>query len=227
MVEDKVSNEEKVAINDTIAKVYLSWASDLMENEEFNEALTKIHDAVQYANSQEVEEQINETEENTLVAYSNSSGTEARVLMSSTAGEACRNGTPASSPLIGSDESSMKVYTYLPGIPVHLSKELTATTPASMHHVACIETEKRKVQTCPYRSSSTGKLYFLERHIWIWDVTLRDVLTGEIIGEKQLQGPSPSPCGRTENFSTRQFVKERVGDYPEEKLNNWLNSILK
>jgi hypothetical protein len=174
-----------------------------------------------------VEEQMEETEESTLLAYANSSGSEARLVMSSTAGEACKNGTPASSSLIGSDESSMKVYTYLPGTSVHLPDALTATTPASMHHVACIETEKRKVQTCPYRSSSTGKLYFLERYIWVWDVVLRDVLTGETIGERQLQGPSPSPCGRTESFTTGRFVKERVGDYPEEKLSDWLNSVLK
>ena len=104
-------------------------------------------------------------------------------------------------------------------------KSLFSATPASMRYVACIEEEERRIQQCPYRTSS-GQIYFVERYRIMWSVLVYDVLSGDKVGEEQLFGVDPAACTQTERFSIGQYVKKYYGDKPNDKLNEWLASLV-
>jgi tetratricopeptide (TPR) repeat protein len=209
--------KEKSEIADSIASVYLAWANDLRTKQQYIESLDKIKLAEKASKSAIITDQAQQSNADTITAFSNSSGSQAKKEMTTAAGLVCQ-GKAVSLPIFALDLESKKFFSA-----ANLPADLTAKTPAALHYVVCVTTSERKIQTCPYRNTVTYARYYLERYLTEWQVKVFNVLTGKLLSQNTFTGPYPKACPRTEYFSTYQTTKKYIGDKPETKaLHDWL-----
>jgi tetratricopeptide (TPR) repeat protein len=210
---------EKKEIADRVATVYLGWALDLRSKNSFLESIDKVNLAKKSSDANSITSQANKTYQDTIQAFSQSTGTQATKEMNTAAGLVCA-GKTVTLPIfaLNPDEKRFFSATVLP-------TDLVAKTPGSMHYVVCVTSTNRKIQTCPYRNTVTRIAYYVERYVVDWQVKVLDVMTGTVLAQNTFTGAYPKLCPYTESNTGWDFQnkKQYYGQKPDIKvLHDWL-----
>jgi hypothetical protein len=117
-----------------------------------------------------------------------------------------------------------------PGSTLTLPSELIARKPGEFVYAITIVDGTDRVEIKPYYPmycyfSSCAATNWLYRDVLWKRVLIRDVRTGEIVGERKFSGTYPRPGGSTENFSG--IYKTITGDPPKDKdIIAWIRYFL-
>jgi tetratricopeptide (TPR) repeat protein len=212
------TSAEKSNISEAVASTYLDWAQDLIRRNSFHEALEKIELARKASKVTVIEARSNQTYDDTVQAFSKSSGAQAKKEMETVVPLIC-SGKTVSLPIFALNPDEKKFFSA-----INLPGELQAKTPETLHYVVCRSVSERKIQTCgPYTSSSQPWIrLYIERYVIDWKVTVFDVLTGKVLAQNTFTGASPRLCRYTEHTSTKKLT----GDSPDIKvLHDWLSKL--
>jgi tetratricopeptide (TPR) repeat protein len=208
------TSAEKSNISEAVASTYLDWAQDLIKKNSFHEALEKIELARKASKVAVIEARSNQTYDDTVQAFSKSSGAQAKKEMEAVVPLIC-SGKTVSLPIFALNPDEKKFFSA-----INLPGELQAKTPETLHYVVCRSISERKIQTCgPYISQKYGTRHYIERYVIDWKVTVFDVLTDKVLSQNTFTGSYPRVCRYTEQMSTKKLI----GDSPDMKvLHNWL-----
>jgi len=227
-LQQRLASNERDEVKTWISDAYMRWAEALQDEDDFTQALEKIDSAKTYATNDSQKAGVEKLNSTVTSNYAHSNGKQAREVMGSAASYVCKNSAPFSSSLIAFDNQDNKVFfsvSYITGSLYSLPKTLTATTPASMHYVACVTRTKALLQTCPYRTAS-AKIYYVQRYRVSWDVILRDAKTGEKLGQQLFNGTTPKACPYRETFSLSSTTKTYIGDNPVAAVETWIKKLM-
>jgi hypothetical protein len=112
----------------------------------------------------------------------------------------CKHHIQPRLPIYGLNNDSVLAGLY--GIDVELPENIAATTPGSLHYVACVIEDTKVVGAAVHAIGSfyfdPNLPYFLvpvnyERHQYIWTVSLRETETGDEFTTTTLEGGDPPP----------------------------------
>ena len=226
-----VSKAEDVpARQDVLSQAYLQWAEDLRGAEDFLSALDRIELAKNSAASNATKANIDARRAETLTAFSQSDGTQARQIMDETVKALCLDGKPAQSPIIAMDSNTVRAYPLLTALygsvnrsDLVLSDQVAAQTPGSFHYAVCLRGDERQIQYCPY----TGG-YHIERWQYYWSVKLQDVGSGKVYKQTEIAGGTPATCPGSYLFTRGITTETFYGSAPKDgDLDAWLSKVLK
>ena len=227
-LQKRLASDGQDEVKTLISNAYMRWADALQEEGSFTEALEKVQSAKTYATDDSQKSAVEKLNSTVTSNYAQSDGKQAQAVMGDAASYICKNGAPFSSSLIAFNNKDIKVFfsvSYISGSLYSLPKTLNATTPASMHYVACVTRKKTLLQTCPYRTASF-KIYYVQRYRVSWDVILRDATTGEKLGQQLFNGSYPQLCQYRETFSTLLTTKTYTGDNPVTAVEAWIKKLM-
>lgn len=214
---------------DALINGHIQWALHLNTLEDFHASLDRLEIAADLPSSPLMIEKIEAAREETYLAFSTSSGTQATQEMRDILERICEDGRKPKLPIFGINKDLVGVGVY--GVDAKLSEALTPTTPGEMHYVACIEPQKKVVAEdmsfTPVIITNTSFLHIplLRQRIQVfWKVTLFDILTGREIKMTVLPGgtPPPFPTARAD------YTNGRYEGAPPTtvELNTWLQAAL-
>ncbi len=207
-----------------LPEAYLAWGEELSEQQQYLLALEKYSAIKDLDIDANLREDTEEQYEATLLLLAYDTGTDGSAVVAEAKKQACDGEIPTN-PSVGllKDESP-KVQScsinYMASYPAWLSTDLTATSPGEFRYVIIGEGSSRVVQTCAYDGG-----YKLERRQIYNDLSIVDILTGEVVAERTFYGPAPESCPFVYIFhSTTDWL---VGDLvDEDTINEWIEQEL-
>ncbi len=164
---------------DALANGYIQWASDLQSKEDFMGAIEKLNVAKQAASTDSIKQLVDKAFQETYLAFSKSSGEQARRAMKLTVRAVCENKKKPDLPIFGLDQDSIRIALY--GIDAQLPEELIAQTPAQLHYVTCVDVENITVETRGFPiSKPVGRFWkvriVIQKRVQInWKVSLLEI----------------------------------------------------
>ena len=199
------------------AHCQMAWAQDLSDNQEFNASLDHVDLALEVDAGEALDTEIEDLRTEILQAFSRSSGTEARKLMTQTAKTLCTSYKTADLPIIGINPDEVRIFS----ADLSLPSKINATNPGNMHFVACITDNKVTIQTCAYQQGHTLYRQRIDRMI-----RLIDAATGKLYSSTNFSGSSPEVCQSMEMFYGT--TKYKTGAPPADALFiSWLSQFAK
>ncbi len=220
---------DKTNMEDDIANVYLVWANSLSISEDFLGALDQVALAAENSMSDTMKKSVDDAKLEINLAFSQSSGEQAQQSIKDVAEGICTSGKKPTLPIFGLDEDNILAVVY--GIEEILPANVSAITPGAMHYVACIEDTVKSIQFFKFYR------FLMDRKIYVWNVTLRLVETGEVIGRTSIEGgvpilvPIPDKMTQTwgkDNIDHNQIYQPFFGTRPNIiELANWLLRAMK
>lgn len=199
-----VEESDPIAAKDVIANGYIQWAGGLSAEEDFIGALVLLDFAQENAASDSVKKSVDEARTGIYLAFSKSDGEQAKKAMRDAAAIVCKYHSVPIFPIFGVDNNAVLAGMY--GVEGTLPSQLAATTPGSLHFVACVEEEAKVIESAinsigsflfdPNPPYYTVKVQF-NRLQYIWSVTLFEVSTGDEIGKTIIEGGDPPPLPTT------------------------------
>ena len=219
------SNED--GAKDALANGYIKWASKLSADEDFLADLEQLEFAKETASSEAIKQSVETTFGETYLAFSNSTGTQARVAMKEALATVCQKHKKPTLPIFGLNKDLIRVG--LSGVDAQLPENLVPRTPGELHYIACIEEEKHTVSTrdrmalvlrTPHRNYYKWIMQF--RVQLLWNINLQKTETAESVAEKSFTGKMPPP------FPDTVEVAYISGPPPTiEELTGWLESVIR
>ena len=217
---------ELQSIQDGIVETLIRWAADLSESGDFTTALSKIEDARNSAMDADAQTKVTAEYQSILTDFSNSTGAQASQAINQAAQDVCSSGKLSGSelPIFGIDPDQKDIHflgdsATTNGLNDQAKSSVVASSPASMHYVACITTSTIKIQSCAYMMG-----YTLQIDQTFWQVDLYDIVRGKYLGSKQLAGANPSGCPSTYFFKIGQDIATYIGPDPTyDDLKAWLS----
>jgi hypothetical protein len=207
-----------------LANGQIQWAHNLSLEEDFLGALEHLGIAKEAARSETMKKSLETALQETYLAFSKSTGPQARRLMKEVLPVVCEDEKAPDLPIFGLNRDSVGFGIY--DVEDKLPEELAAKTPGEMHYVACITTDNYTVETRLHKNIvfQWGRIQyytFVEqfRVQVIWNVRLVQTDTGESIAEEILKGELPPPFSET---GGNYFY----GLTPMEELILWLQSVI-
>lgn len=214
-------NNNQTAAADAVANGYIQWAADLSAVEDFLGALKQMDLAQENAATEAMKKSVDDTRSGIYLAFSNSSGDQAKQAMQDALKKSCELGEKPDLPIFGLDKENILAGIY--GVDTKLPDEVAATTPGAMHYIACIEVVEETIQFVDFYS-------FLMFRIRIsWDISVHDVETGKLIETYRLVGEDPvalptEPGEIAAGGKTQKYV----GNPPDiANLADWLVTVMK
>ena len=211
---------------DALANGYIQWAHDLSTDEDFEGALENLKPAKEAAVSDGMKKSVETALQETYLAFSNSSGPQARQAMKEALKTVCEKHKAPILPIFGLNKDSIRFGIY--GVEDKLPENLAAKTPGEMHYIACVETANETVEIRYIRKIvlQTARGYYWIRvqqfRVQIlWNVDLIQTDTGKSFAETSLKGGTPPPFPGGEDDSGNYFY----GPSPMEELVKWLQSV--
>jgi tetratricopeptide (TPR) repeat protein len=215
---------------DALANGHIRWANSLSAEEDFLAALEQLETAEESAFTEEVKQSVETAFGETYLAFSNSTGTQARVAIKEAFELVCNRNKKLTLPIFGLNREVVRV-----GISgaddVLLPENLAAGTPGEMHYIACIEEESETVDSRSQRSivlrTSRGYYYtivdqFRAKIIWNIKLLKTDTLdTLESVAEKTFTGGTPPPFPATAEGTYFYGPPPTI-----EELTEWLESVI-
>ena len=218
------SGDTKEDAHDALANGQVRWAQSLSTDEDFQEALEHLESAGKAAGSDTMKKSVETALQDTYLAFSQSSGPQARQAMKEVLETVCRGEREPLLPIFGLNEETVRFGIY--GVEETLPQDLAARTPGEMHYIACITPDNKTVETRLHRNLvlDFGRYDFYTlveqfRVQVVWDVSLLSTETGESAGEETFTGEQPPPFSETGG----NYI---YGAAPIEELNLWLESFL-
>lgn len=218
-------NKDQPTLKDKVAAVYLKWAANLNSSEDFLGALKKIDEAAKNTATDTGKKSIESAKTETYNAFSSSAGTQARQIIKDTIQGVCDKNKAPGLPIFGVDKKRILSATY--GIDEKLLDNVAATTPGNMHYVACIEMTTETLQKTTFLWAT------FVREKYTWNVTLRQVITGEVVSTTGIAGGEPPPLPQLTrgNFLDYlfggSFYRSRGTNPDVVDLSNWLLATMK
>jgi tetratricopeptide (TPR) repeat protein len=211
-------------INDKMANAYVKWAYALGSADKFFEALSKTGLAKEKASGTSTQDNVKRANVTILKDFSDSSSSDAQMAMQQLADSICRRKAKVdpSYPIFAMDEINRKVFPS--GIDnINTSMGVFAQRPSAMYYAACIESDSRVMQTCPYNGG-----YYIKRVQYFWTVNVYDIPNGRKYRTTTLYGSPPQTCSYSEWFTTGVYTKFYYGDTPTSAdLAKWLAGFIK
>ena len=209
---------------DALANGQVRWADQLSAGEDFQGALEHLGLAKEAAISGTMTKSVETALKDTYLAFSKSSGPQARRAMKEVLKTICDDHDAPDLPIFGLNQDSIRFAIY--GVDEKLPENLTAKTPGEMHYVACVTTDNKTVEKRLHKNIvlQWGRIQyytFVEqfRVQVIWDVRLLKTDTSESAAEETFKGAPPPPFAET---GGNYFY----GLPPLEEFTVWLQSIL-
>ncbi len=212
-------------VSDDLANVYIQWGIFLVSSEDYRGALEKIALAELSASNAIVKDEAKTARDNVLVAFSESSSTQAKELMRLSANKICTNKSSAdlsSYPVLGIDPNNKRAL--LHGVDFRLSNYIWAKTPGTSYYVVCITENTMTIESCIYEDG-----YSIERISTDWFIEMRSLSTGKIHQQTTIFGKSPESCPEVHKFlSSFERSHPHTGDLPSPRdLELWLSEFIK
>jgi tetratricopeptide (TPR) repeat protein len=209
---------------DALANGQIQWAHQLSADEDFEGALEHFKSANKAAVSDAMKKSVEAAVQETYVAFSKSSGSQARRAMKEALKTVCEKHKTPDLPIFGLNKDSNGFGIY--GVDDPMPESLNAKTPGEMHYVACVTADNRTIESRTHKKIvlqfSRGYFYVLEQQFRvqvIWKVSLLQTDTGKSVAEQTFTGEEPPPFSET---GGNYFY----GKTPIEELAIWLPSVL-
>ena len=210
--------------NDALSNGQIQWAHKLTVEEDFDGALEHLESAKKVSTSTAMKASLETALQETYLAFSKSSGTQARRAMKEALKTVCEKHKAPQVPIFGLNKDSVRFGIY--GAEEQLPADVAAKTPGEMHEVVCVTTDNRTIESRQHKvilfQFSRGYLYtFVDQYRVqiIWNVKLLDMATAKSLGEETLNGEEPPSFSET---GGNYFY----GKPPMEELTTWLQSFM-
>ena len=208
-----------------MANGQIQWAHQLSAEEDFQGALEHLEPAKEAAVSETMAKSVETALQDTYLAFSKSSGPQARRAMKEVLKTVCEDQEAPDLPIFGLDKDSIRFAIY--GVDEKLPETLTAKTPGEMHYIACVTTDNQTVEKRLHKNIvlQFGRIQYYTlvdqfRVQVIWDVRLLQTDTSEGVAEETFKGAQPPPFA--ENAGNYFY-----GPAPMEEFTAWLESVVK
>ena len=222
------SEEANTDAKDALANGQIQWARDLSTTEDFQAGLQHMQIAKDAAVSETMKKSVETALQDTYLAFSNSSGIQARQAMKEALKAVCQKHKAPDLPIFGLNQDLVHFAIYGDEVEEKLPESLVAKTPGEMHYVACIKTSNQTIETRYKRQivlqTSRGYYYVGVQQFRVqilWNVDLLQVNTGKSVAETTLEGGTPPPFPEGEDDSGNYFY----GPSPMEELAQWLQEV--
>jgi tetratricopeptide (TPR) repeat protein len=201
-----------------VARADLQRALSISKTNNFDKALARVKEVSEAAQAENIQVEANAVREEILTAYAFSASPQAMEQLTAAIPLMCQEQRPEL-PIFGRDPE--KIRFGLTNTFVKLPADWVAEKPGELHYVICpIETES-EIETCRYT-----KGYYLTRVRYVWEVTLYDILTGEVSAKATLKGADPEGCPPRANFLIGSTVSRSYGQRPTaDALVAWLTKL--
>lgn len=227
---------DSTAAKDIMARAYVNWAIELSNTEDFIGALVLLDYAEAKFASEPTKELVDGARQDVYLSFSESDGEQALSALNAAIAIVCVHQVQPRLPIFGLDIDNVLFGVY--GVEVELPKDIAATTPGSLHYVACVEEDTKIVGTATH---GVGSFYFdpgapyglvqirYERHQYVWMVSLRETKTGGETTSTIIEGGEPPPLPSTTQEIYQNARKPLFfGDKPNvEDLADWLLMAIK
>ena len=224
-------SEDQSKANDLIANGYLRWASEVVAGEDFFGALVLLDFAEKVAVTDSTRNLVNDTRADLYGEFSKSQGKQAQKAMDDAIRIVCEHHIQPRLSIFGVDNEETRVGIY--GVSEQLPNSLAATTPGSLHYVACIEKDSKIVSKVGITVSSQqfnpnnppGVMQVNYHRIKnMWNVVMRKIDTGDEIDITVIEGSEPPTLGNGASLSALNWY----GSEPDfADLVNWISSVVK
>ena len=224
-----ISKSDGSAIaRDALANGYIRWANRLSAEEDFLAALEQLETAQESAFTAKMKQSVETAFGETYLAFSNSTGTQARVAIKEAFELVCKRNKKPTLPIFGLNKDVVRVGLYGAGN-ARLPENLAARTPAEMHFIACVEEKNETVDSRSQRSIilRTSRGYYFTivdqfRAKIIWNIELLKTDTSDTIAEKTFTGGTPPPFPATAEGTYFYGPPPTI-----EELTEWLESVMR
>jgi hypothetical protein len=204
----------------------------LSGSEDFIGALKEVEQAKATAVTDSVKKGVETMQADVYQAFSKSTGEQAQQAIADAAEKVCSHKQPEL-PIFGIDPDAIRAF-LSPKSQGALTDTVRATTPASLHYVACV-TQSTKSENWKYHRwdkagrTIPGSNYTVERVTISWDIQLYDLKTGKMVASQSF---SEAPPGwgyiwESMNNTTGNFGSYSGPDPSLEKISAWIEKYMK
>jgi len=193
-------SENPASASDIIASGYIQWASGLTVQEDYFGALVLLDFAQASVATDLTKTSVDTARSDLYLAFSKSSSEQAQKAMMDAVKIVCEHHTQPSLPIFGLDSENVLAGIY--GVDESLPENVAATTPSSLHYVACVEEDSKIASTTTYPISTRAfnpnaspgvvNVQFV-RTQYLWNIILRETGTGKEIEATLIEGDDPPP----------------------------------
>ena len=183
---------------DALANGHIQWAQDLSTNEDFLAALEHLKTARETALSDDMKKSVEAAFGETYLAFSKSTGSQARRAMKDALKTVCEKQKVPDLPIFGLNKGSIRAGFYELEDPA--LKDLVASTPGEIHYMVCLDVEKRTIDSSLFGIEITtpdGKWGVIRvpqyRVKILWNIGLRKTDTGKEVEAQTFEGGAPPP----------------------------------
>ncbi|MCC6569246.1 MAG: hypothetical protein IT315_08415 [Anaerolineales bacterium] len=225
---------DPLAAKDVLANGYIQWAGGLSAEEDFIGALVLLDFALENAATDSVKTSVDEARTETYLAFSKSDGEQAQKAMKDAVAIVCQHHINPRLAIFGLNSSAIHAGVY--GTDQVSPEPVIANSPGEMHYVACISKDTRIVSrelhhipdVIVYANLPPVTLnLFFSRVKYIWNVSLRDINTGNEVTTTIIEAVEPPMI---DPGSLRDHIKNPFYYGPEPDiadLTAWLLTVLK
>jgi tetratricopeptide (TPR) repeat protein len=225
LMEDYKNTPEAEQASSRIVPAYDALGRQLLENKSFIKSIQAYTDAKKFVAGSDSQSIVDEGYDAAVQGLAYDSEEDGTQVISETQEAACA-GKPVESPAVAILKEG-------PGKGVvctdnfTMPADLMPLTPAQFKYVVEVEYITKDGQSCIYTPTggNSGFRYVLIRQRNIAKVTVRNILTGEVVGSSDINGAmSVCPASYTFSSQTETLSGERVKD---EDIASWLKQVFK
>jgi tetratricopeptide (TPR) repeat protein len=199
----EVNDAGKGRLHSATAQAYLAWAKHNVEREDYYQALEKVESAGGLPLPETASRDVESYKQEVYTAFAGSSGNQAKNLLQDVARAFCKNEKKTFPPVLGIDPDTSGLILY--GIDKSLPDEWVAKTPTQLKYVVCValETEaveERKLEVVTYGVPGSSYIHTFVRLRYLWQVSVFDIISGEIVESAVFKGSEPPPLDPRTNY---------------------------
>lgn len=202
------------------AQISLKQATALADAQDFDQALATVDGLLARNPSDELKFNAQTLHNKILNMYSHANSAQAKARMATAATNLCQEQLTPTLPIFGTSAQPAR-FVVQPAFHFELSNDLLAQTPAEFHYAICVQQTYTTIERCEYQRG-----YVAERNYYIWDVSIHEITSGQILQKNQFRGSDPRHCADTEPFEDGNMTLGIYGDLPKpEEIIAWLTTL--
>jgi len=215
-----------------IGQTYNEWGRQLTFQREYAEAIDRFAQAKEATDDPDVIAAAEEGYAEAVWGLSQDTTGKGRAVMEQALSEVC-GGDPATSPAIGLAEDEPGKALVCSSSDFTLPADLKAAKPGHFRYAVSVDKSSTVVQRCNYTSlgcigwtCQTVGTVVRQRHLW--RVSVRDTLTGRVVGERSFYGSQPDACPSTTSFFFTGQEIPKYGSSPStDEVISWLQGVVR